>query len=49
MAADYQASTTEAKADLDKERDLMMETLREMTPDYDDVIPPDTSIYEEMS
>lgn len=39
----------DAKADLDKERVLMLETLREMTPDYDDIIPPDTSIYEEMS
>lgn len=39
----------EAKEDLQKERDLMMETLREMTPDYDDTIPPDISIYGEMS
>lgn len=40
---------SDAKADLDKERLLMIETLTEMTPDYNNEIPPDLSIYEEMT
>lgn len=39
----------ETKADYEKEKLLMLETLAEMTPDYDSEIPGDYSIYEEMS
>jgi len=38
-----------AKADYEKEKQLMLETLAEMTPDYDSNITPDISIYEEMT
>lgn len=37
----------DAKNDYEKEKQLMLETLSEMTPDYDSKITPDLSIYEE--
>lgn len=40
---------SDAQADYIKERDLMLATLAEMTPDYDEGIQPDISIYGEMS
>lgn len=39
----------DALQDLNKERELMLATLAEMVPDYDSEIPPDLSIYEEMT
>lgn len=41
--------TVKANADYEKEKLLMMETLGEMTPDYDNLIEGDTTIYEEHS
>lgn len=43
------AMGADAKADYEKEKGLMLETLAELTPDYDSRITPDLSIYEEMS
>lgn len=40
---------SDALNDLNKERELMLATLSEMTPDYDSMITPDLSFYEEMS
>jgi hypothetical protein len=39
----------EAKADRDEKRQLMLDTLAEMTPDEDNLIEGDYSAYEEMS
>lgn len=41
------ALTSDAKAELDEKRDLMLATLAEITPDYDSNIEGDRSAYEE--
>ncbi len=41
--------SADALVEVNKERELMLATLAEMVPDYDSEIPPDLSLYEEMS
>lgn len=43
------AKADDAKAEMEAEQNLMLETLAEMVPDYDSTIPADLSAYEEHS